>query len=344
MTESASALTEITPPLPDQLPEDPAAFLHSLPGPCYMLLPGQDRRRTRAVVTLIHGNEPSGCYAVHRWLQSGQQPAVDTLVILPSVAAAKRPPVFSTRSLPGTRDLNRCFADTDASDEIGILAAEILQLLHRHRPEAIVDIHNTSGSGPGFGVVVHSDAAHAQLVSLFASRMVVTDLRLGALMEISDDECPTVTVECGGRQDDAAHALAWRGLQRFLKQETLFQAPADAMAMQVYHNPIRLELRPGRSVTVASEGSTAFDVTLRDDAETLNQEIVDTAQPICWLNGELHELLQAKDHRGEDHLEVLFEQRGRTLFPRRPLQLFMFTNNPEIAHSDCIVYAAIPRP
>ena len=57
-----------------------------------------------------------------------------------------------------------------------------------HHPEAVIDLHNTSGSGPSFGVCTHMDRQHDALVSLFTQRLIVSNLGLGALMEISEDD------------------------------------------------------------------------------------------------------------------------------------------------------------
>jgi len=39
-------------------------FLQRLDGPACIFLDGEDETRTRALVTLLHGNEPSGAKAV----------------------------------------------------------------------------------------------------------------------------------------------------------------------------------------------------------------------------------------------------------------------------------------
>ena len=169
------------------------AFLEDLGGPTCFFLEGEDSTRTRALVTLLHGNEPSGAIALFRWLQSCQRPAVNVVCIVASVAAALEPPLFSHRMLPRARDLNRCFRPP-FDDAQGALAEEILEILHMHHPEAVVDMHNTSGSGPSFGVCTHMDRQHDALVSLFTQRLIVSDLGLGALMEISEHSYPTVTV------------------------------------------------------------------------------------------------------------------------------------------------------
>jgi predicted deacylase len=158
--------------------------------------------------------------ALFRWLKSGQRPAVNTVCIVASVTAAATAPRFSHRMLPGVRDLNRCFRPPFA-DEQGKLAEEILEILRMHHPEAVIDMHNTSGSGPAFGVCTHMDRQHDALVSIFTKRLIVSNLGLGALMDISEHSYPTVTIEVGGHQDEEAHELAYEGLCRYFTGTTV---------------------------------------------------------------------------------------------------------------------------
>ena len=109
------------------------SFLRGLDGPACLFLSGQDSGHTRALVTLLHGNEPSGAMALHRWLQSGQHPAVNVVCIVASVAAALAAPLFSHRMLPRARDLNRCFRPP-FDDAQGALAEEILEILPASNP------------------------------------------------------------------------------------------------------------------------------------------------------------------------------------------------------------------
>ncbi len=199
-------------------------FLRWLDGPTCFFFSGEDPGRTRALVTLLHGNEPSGAMALWRWLRSGRRPAVNVVCIVASVVAALAPPLFSHRMLPRARDLNRCFRPP-FHDAQGALAQEILEILRLHRPEAVVDMHNTSGSGPSFGVCTHMDRQHDALVSFFTQRLIVSNLGLGALMEISESSVPTVTVEVGGRLDEQAHELAWEGLCRYFEAASVLDPP-----------------------------------------------------------------------------------------------------------------------
>ena len=138
------------------------AFLRWLEGPACLFISGADDSRCRAFVTLLHGNEPSGARALWRWLREGERPAVNLVCIVASVTAALTEPLFTHRMLPRARDLNRCFRPP-FDDAQGRLAEEILELLRLHRPEAVVDMHNTSGSGPSFAVCTFPDRQHDAL-------------------------------------------------------------------------------------------------------------------------------------------------------------------------------------
>ena len=65
-------------------------FLQKLSGPTHIHISGKDPSRARAVVTLLHGNEPSGLHAIHEMLKHRVEPAVDIHYFIPSVDAAKQ--------------------------------------------------------------------------------------------------------------------------------------------------------------------------------------------------------------------------------------------------------------
>lgn len=315
------------------------AFLQNLGGPTCLVIPGRDRSRCRALVTLLHGNEPSGALAVRRWIASGQQPAVTIIAIIASVHAALTAPSFSHRMLPRARDLNRCFRPP-FDDEQGRLAKAIMDELSRRAPEAVVDMHNTSGSGPAFGLCTHLDPQHDALVSLFTRRLIVTHLQLGALMDLSEAKRPTVTVEVGGRLDDDAHAAAWEGVQRyFLAEDVLMDSRAHDWGLEVLHNPIRIELLDGASFTYADTPQPGYDITFSQDIEHLNFGTVDKRARLGWVQGDPRRLFRAIDQHGRCAVSELLRVEEGGLFPAQPLKLFMITTNAAIAEADCLCYA-----
>lgn len=314
-------------------------MLGKLGGPVCILFSGRDSQRTRALVTLLHGNEPSGVFALRRWLLEPQQPAVNLLFIVASVHAALETPSFSHRMLPRARDLNRCFKPP-FDDEQGRLAEEILELLRVHCPEAVVDMHNTSGSGPAFGVCTYLDREHDALVSLFTRRLVVSHLNLGALMDASNAECPTVTIEVGGRLDDEAHALAYEGLQRYAMADQVRASEHETdWGLEIFRDPIRLELLDGVTLAYGENPRPGHDITLRTDIEHHNFGTVSADTPLGWTSGEPQTLFRAQDAFGRCAVDWLVRREAGVLFPARDLKLFMITTNALIAQTDCLFYA-----
>ena len=325
-------------PLATQIGNNVDEFLDYLAGPTCLFLDGDNTDRTRAFVTLLHGNEPSGLIALFRWLKSGQRPAVNTVCIIASVRAAAATPRFSHRMMPGVRDLNRCFRPPFV-DEPGKLAEEILEILRLHHPEAVIDMHNTSGSGPAFGVCTHMDRQHDALVSIFTQRLIVSNLGLGALMDISEHSYPTVTIEVGGRQDQEAHELAYEGLCRYFTATTVLDQGETDWGLELLHDPLRLELSPGVALTYAEQACSDHEVTLLPDIEHHNFGTVLPDTQLGWTDGDPKRLFAALDAGGRCAVGRLVRVEEGRLYPAQPLKLFMITTNALIAQSDCLFYA-----
>ncbi|GAB5450600.1 MAG: hypothetical protein Hals2KO_09280 [Halioglobus sp.] len=325
-------------PLATDIGDNAEQFLQKLGAPTCFFLEGQDSSRTRALVTLLHGNEPSGTLALFRWLKSAQSPAVNIVCIVASVVAALEPPLFSHRMLPRARDLNRCFKPP-FDDAQGELAEEILEILHLHHPEAVIDMHNTSGSGPSFGVCTHMDRQHDALVSLFTQRLIISNLNLGALMDISEHSYPTVTVEVGGRLDDAAHELAYEGMCRYFTADNVFDPAVTDWGLDLLLDPIRLELQEHVTLTYADAPQPDYDLTLRPDIEHLNFGSVAPHVQLGWARVPVQELFVATDAGGRCAVTRLVRIEDNEIYPAQPLKLFMITTNPDIASTDCLCYA-----
>ena len=325
-------------PRADEIADSSGEFLQQLGHATCIVLDGEDTSRSRALVTLLHGNEPSGTKALFRWLKSEQKPAVTTICIVASVQAALVEPVFEYRVLPGMRDLNRCFR-APFDDSQGMLAKEILDLLQEYNPEAVVDMHNTSGSGPGFGVAIYADAKHKALISIFTNRLVTNDLRLGALMEISEYLFPTVTIECGGRLDDDADELAWLGFQHFLTLTDIFTAQDLEEDIEVLRNPVRLELADDCNLEYADAPGSDHDLILKTDIERYNFGLVKKGTQLGWVGEKGLSIFSARNLDSECVLDDLITIKDKCLCTSQNLKLFMITNNPVIAKMDCLFYA-----
>ncbi len=326
-------------PGPEAMAATPEGWLRALAGPAFLRLPGRDRSRTRAVSTLLHGNEPSGLRAVHGYLRSGAVPAVDTVFFLGAVSAALAPPGFAHRQLPGALDLNRCFRERRPGPE-GELAQEALALILGTEPEALLDLHNNTGHSPPYGVGPRCGTAELDIVSFFAERHVQSDLALGALVEATAERFPSVVVECGRSGDPAADAVARVGLSRFLAADTLERPPSHEP--EVFRAPVRVQLRAGVKLAVASEPDPAADLTLAEDVDRHNFDRLGPGHSLGWVAGDGAMPVEAFDGAGRDRADELFEIRSGRLLTRGELTPIMMTVDPAIAAQDCLFYAVFP--
>lgn len=320
------------------LMDSPEAWLRTLGRATLIRVPGRDRTRTRAVTALLHGDEPSGTRAVHTWLRSGVEPATDVLFYIGSVEAALAGKVWARRMLPGGRDANRCFFPPWNGEE-GARARELLERLEAARPEALIDLHNSSGHSPAYGVGTRADGARLGLTALFADHYMLSDLRLGALIEAADRFVTGVVIECGRALDPVADAVALAGLERFVMADELpFDSPRRA-AIAVLHAPVRVKVRPEARLAFGKARSDGADLTLRDDVDRHNLGALAAGTVLGWLGPDA---VWPFDARGADGVEIsaeLFERCEGALRTRCALVPVMMTVSAEAAKNDCLFYA-----
>lgn len=332
-------------PTPAAIPDDPVDFLRGLGGPVAIAVPGRARGRCRVVVTLLHGNEPSGARAIHAWLRDGHVPATDTLLILASVETALAGPAFTHRQLPGAPDLNRLFGPTGAlpagaaldRSSHSELARAILATVLAARPEALIDIHNNSGHNPAYGVATRTGPVERALCGLFGTIVVRYDLRLGALIEVTADRFPSVVVECGRAGDPAADAVARAGLDRFLGEDGLLRLKPPPQRVLV--DPVRVEALPAVALAFGSGPGPGADLVVDEEIDRHNFESMPAGAALGWLRPGAPWPLRAIGADGRDRSHELFAIQGDHMIARQQLIPIMMTTDPRIAVSDCLFYS-----
>ena len=324
-------------PSPREIGEAVKDFLQILGGPTWLRLPGHDRSRTRAISTLLHGNEPSGIRALFHYIRSGEQPAVDLVCFIGAVEAALAPPGFAHRNMPGHKDLNRCFREPVTLSE-ELIAIEVLRRFREANPEALIDLHNTSGRSPAYGVTTQLGVVQKTLTSLFSHHLVLTDLRLGTLMEATEFDFPTITVECGGAGDPASDKVALEGLTRYARTESVKDLEPAFDSVIVFQHPVRVELREGMKVSYGSEPLPDADLTLCHDADRHNFGVVHAGEVLGWPGPRGLEALCARDSAGKDRTNEILKENSGCLEVSRAGHILMMTTDPDIAKDDCLFY------
>jgi hypothetical protein len=223
------------------------------------------------------------------------------------------------------------------------VAAEALQLLRQAGCEALVDLHNNTGHNPAYGVGKGTDAARLNLTALFAERYVDYDLVLGALIEATADDFPSVAIECGRAGDPAADALAREGLARYLCAERLETRQIRAAHMEVLQSPVRVAVRPGLRLAFGDRPVPGADLTLLADIDRHNFQPLLPGAPVGFLAADAPWPLDARGADGEDVSRNVFELVDGLLRTRRGVVPIMMTTDPAVAVADCLFYLVTRR-
>jgi len=336
------------PPAPRALssmpvPEQAEAWLEQLSDLDSFMLEGRDPSRLRIVTVLLHGNEPSGLRALHRWLAAGEVPAVRTWCIVGAVRAARSGSGFEHRFLPEDGDLNRCWVAAPAGPSARAeRVARLRQALLDAPAEMLIDLHNNTGHNPAYGVSPDRRPRVLGLTSCFGSKFVHSPLALGTLVEATMRAYPSVTIECGRAGDPAADEIAYRGLREFLAMDRLEALDARAERVEVLVDPIRVTARAGTRLCFAHEPRPDCELTLDPDLDRHNFERIAPDTLLGWLrDGELP--LCALDGTGKDRAQELFDAHRGQLRARGSWVPVMMTTDPRIAHQDCLFYVVRPE-
>ncbi len=317
-------------------------FLNQLSGLSVFDVKGKDTSRTRVVTTLIHGNEPSGFIASHLWLRGGETPATNIRIIICNTEAAQQRPIFTRRYVGESEceDLNRYFGTpkTDADNALLLRANAIRRAIEEVSPEAIIDLHNTSGLSSAFAVAVNDHPSMLDLTALFADKLIVTGLHVGALMEVKFD-APVITIECGGANELMSHQVATEGLELYFNRENLFGARHKEVSL--HRNPIRIELNEDASIGYASHKLLCADITMIPDIEQFNRQPTPADEFLGWYNGEGPLPLRAVDEKNQCQIDNLLYCVDGRIYAKQTLQMFMATTNRDIASNDCITYVTV---
>jgi hypothetical protein len=322
-------------PSPNEIGENHIEFLHRLQAPTLITVKGRDSSRNRAIVTLLHGNEPSGLKAVHRILKENQVPETNLVIIIASVNAALYPPILSHRYLPWEDDFNRCFTASQETNQKK-LASNIVEKLIELNPEAIVDTHNTSAHSEPFAVANNDLNSTLQISQMFTHKLVVMGQKLGTLIERQIGASPVVTVEFGGFMDPKADLLAYESLRAFISRHNLFNTEPEPG--QIMHHPLRLEIEEHREIHYSSSVQDDADLTVINTIDQLNFQHVAPGTNIGWMGRSGMEGLNALNTLGEDLVHEYFHDVSGFLTIKQEMTLFMATTDPYIARTDCLLY------
>jgi hypothetical protein len=325
-------------PEPLTLKADYEQFLLSLMAPTVIDITGKDQNKCRVFTTLLHGNEPSGLIAIHRWLTADPLrniPATNIRFIFCSVEAASLSPLFSKRYVDGNKDINRCFGSN--SDHGDYQRANLIERAIREvSPEAIIDLHNTSGSSPAYASGSIITANVLSLASSFCRTMLLSDFKVNSLME-QKFGCPFVTIECGSSHDEQSHEIAYEGIKHISYCENISNFHQEKQ-LEIIYEPLRLQLKEDVNLSYGDHDEGSLGVTLKNNIEQYNFGGAAQGQMLGWLDSNLLDNLQLFNSQNENVVDSYFAVRDNQLVCAMNLRIFMATTSENIAKMDYLFY------
>ncbi|MBA6390666.1 succinylglutamate desuccinylase/aspartoacylase family protein [Colwellia sp. BRX10-3] len=323
-------------------------FLLSLIGLTVIDISGENNSEWRVISTLLHGDEPSGLIAIHRWLTTDNtlpRPKTNIRIIISSVEAATYQHLFHHRYLPKGVDLNRCFnekiirnSDSKNKNIAGYIerAKLIVNAISEVNPKAIIDLHNTSGNGPAFAVSTLINPNVLSLTSYFCDTLILSNIRIGAMMELNFC-CPVVTIECGGSHDDQAHEVAYKGIQKFTQYDGHYALPQNK-AVKIFYKPLRVVIKAERKLSFSEHDEGYSGVTLRKNIEQFNFGGCCDGLLLGWIDDNGLENLEMFNDQGVNVIEKYFKIDDNKLVCATNFKMFMASNKSDISRSDCLFY------
>ncbi len=337
-----SEITYIKDPLWQDLHADYVRFLLSMTGPTVIDITGKNTRKCRVFSTLLQGNEPSGLIAIHRWLTSrneSDKPETNIRFIICSVEAASKQPLLSKRFLDNGKDINRCFRQKSSNDnqpDCYQRAVLIEKAIREVSPEMVIDLHNASSHSPAFAVSSIITTETLSLASFFCQTLILSDLKIGSLME-QDFNCPFITIECGGANDEQAHEVAYAGITHIANCKNIGYIHQEK-DVEVVYRPLRLQLNDGIELSYAKHDEGNSGITLKDNIEYFNFGSAHQDEMLGWMSGRGLDNLKLLDNSNTNVIEEYFYARENQLVCKQNLRIFKATKNKKAAMNDCLFY------
>jgi hypothetical protein len=277
----------------------------------------------------LHGNETSGWDGMRRYLGEHARLPRSIDLFIGNVDAAAQ----SLRLLPGQRDFNRLWRNTD--EPPAGLAASLVDAIGSREYIAAVDLHNNTGHNPYYSVLTELSAAHFGLALSFSDKAVLIAEPDSTLTHWFSGRCPAIALETGPVGDPRCADRVYDYLIRCLDSDSI--EPAEASDLELFHTLGRVHVCDG--VEMSFEGDAGHGpLVLSGGVEAVNFHELPVGTVFASTRRSLREVLQVLDTQHRDVTDRFFVQAGTELMLRAPVIPAMYTLDPYVIRQDCLCY------
>ena len=316
----------------------PAGFVEAEPqelqallgGPSLIHLPGRREPALFASV-MLHGNEPTGLYAVQRLLQdyAGRELPRALSLFVGNVGAAAE----GLRRLDGQPDYNRIWSLAGDLPEQHMVARVVAEMTERG-VFASIDIHNNTGLNPHYACINRLEPRFLQLAALF-SRTVVYFTRPAGVQSMAFAElCPAVTLECGqpGQAYGIEHAAEY--LAACLNLHEIPDHPLPAHDVSVFHTVAIVKVPEQVSFGF---GRREVQLQFIDDLDHFNFSEMPVGTCFGWQHDPTARL-DCRDEHGNEVGERYFDYGDGQISLASAVMPSMLTRDERVIRQDCFCY------
>jgi len=292
------------------------------------------QREPLFISVLLHGNEPTGFFAVQALLKRYRDQLLPRALSLffGNITAASR----GLRRLDGQADYNRIWPGTLLADcPETQMASEIVTTMTQRALFASIDIHNNTGLNPHYSCINRLDSAYLQLATLFGRFVVYFTSPKGVQSAAFAEYCPAVTLECGrpGQQYGVDHALEF--IESCLNLTALPEHTVHPQDIDLFHTVAQVCVQNDVSFSFHSQNA---DLLLNDDLETLNFTEIPAGTPFGRIRNNITMPVIAKNEAGLVVTDRFFSIQNGSLTINRPTMPSMLTLDEKVIKQDCLCY------
>ena len=316
----------------------PQALHTVLPGDLYKVCPDlslfqlDGRTKSSVVVSvMLHGNEPSGLFALQTLLSSlsAATPYRTLLVLVGNVQAARA----NVRKLPEGDDYNRIwFPGAHAR------ASAIMAELKKRDVVACFDLHNTSGKNPLFSILAHMNQRSLELASLMRGPVMYAPWTKGPLNAECGQHFPSVTVELKNYRDTETERHVAEQIAHLLNAPEPFSR--DPLSGEIPFVVGVEAIAYRREVALPKGQRHSFELV--DGLDQYNFKAVPEGTVWASSDPESYRALQVVGPEGDDVTETYFSFENGRIVSVLPFVPTLLSTDNDAIHQDCIAYMTQP--